>query len=218
MFIRINEVTLFYKKSGHGEPLIVLHGNGETHEVFNHSVSLLEKYFTVYAVDFRGHGSSSEVSQFHYKDLAADIYKFITQLNIKKPVYYGFSDGGIVGLILASQYPDLFSRLIVSGPNINPKGLKAYVRFFMKLKYAFTKSEKVKMMLNEPHICITNLSKINIPTYITVGSFDVISKKHLRLIQENIKNSLIKVFYYHTHSSYIVNSDIIGKYIIEVCQ
>ena len=218
MFIKINGVTLFYQKIGFGNPLIMLHGNAETHEIFNRSVSLLQEYFTVYAIDFRDHGNSSKVSELHYKDHADDIYEFISQLNIKSPVYYGFSDGGIVGLMLASQYPYLFSKLIVSGPNINPKGLKTYARLFMKLVYGIKKSQKFRMMLNEPDISISDLSKIKIPTYITGGSFDVITKKHLSLIQENIKNSVLKIFKYHTHSSYIVNSDIIGKYIIEVCK
>ncbi|GKX30268.1 alpha/beta hydrolase [Vallitalea longa] len=217
MFIKINGITIFYKKSGHGKPLIMLHGNGETHEIFNRSISLLNKYFTVYAIDFRDHGNSSKVSELHYDDHAADIYEFINKFNIKKPVYYGFSDGGIVGLILASQYTDLFSRLIVSGPNINPKGLRAYAKNFMKLKYALTKSQKVEMMLKEPDIPLFNLSKIDIPTNITGGSIDVISRKHLKLIQSSIRNSVLKIFKYHTHSSYIVNSEIIGKYIIEVC-
>lgn len=217
MFIKINEVTLFYKKSGQGQPLIMLHGNGETHEIFNRSVSLLEKYFTVYSVDFRDHGNSSKVSQIHYKDLASDIYEFICQLNIEDSVYYGFSDGGIVGIILASQYPHLFSKLIVSGPNINPKGLRFYARSFMKLRYAFTKSKKIEMMLKEPNIPLDDLLKINTPTYITAGSFDVISRKHIKLIKQNIKNSELKVFNHHTHSSYIINSDIIAKYIIKVC-
>jgi pimeloyl-ACP methyl ester carboxylesterase len=218
MFIKVNEVTLFYQKYGSGNPLIMLHGNGETHEIFNSSISLLQEYFTVYAIDFRDHGNSSKVSKLHYEHHAKDIYEFIIQLNIKNPVYYGFSDGGIVGLMLASKYPDLFSKLIISGPNINPKGLITYSRLLMKLEYAIKKSQKVRMMLEEPDISLSDLSKIIIPTYITGGSFDVITKKHLKLIQENIKNSVLKIFKRHTHSSYIVDSDIIGKYIIQVCK
>lgn len=218
MLIKVNEVTLFYQKYGSGNPLIMLHGNGETHEIFNRSISLLQEYFTVYAIDFRDHGNSSKVSELHYEDHAKDIYEFINQLNIKNPVYYGFSDGGIVGLMLASEYPNLFSKLIVSGPNINPKGLRIFSRLMMKLIYIIKKSQKVKMMLQEPNISLSDLSKIKVPTYITGGSFDVITKKHLYLIHENIKNSILKIFKYHTHTNYIIDSEIIGKYIIEVCK
>ncbi|WP_353514033.1 alpha/beta fold hydrolase, partial [Vallitalea maricola] len=55
----------------------MLHGNGETHEIFNRSISLLQEYFTVYAIDFRDHGNSSKVSELHYEDHAKDIYEFI---------------------------------------------------------------------------------------------------------------------------------------------
>lgn len=218
MFIKVNGVTLFYQKYGSGNPLIMLHGNGETNEIFNTSISLLQEYFTVYAIDLRDHGNSTKVSELHYEDQANDIYEFINQLNIKSAVFYGFSDGGIVGLMLASKYPDLFSKLIVSGPNINPKGLRIFSRLIMKLIYIIKKSQKVRMMLEEPDISLSDLSKIKIPTYITGGDFDVITKKHLRLIHKNISNSVLKIFKYHTHCNYIVNSDIIGKYIIQVCK
>lgn len=217
MFIEINGIDIFYKKSGQGQPLIMLHGNGETHEIFNSAFSLLNKYFTVYAIDFRDHGNSSIVDALNYDDHVKDVYEFIKRLNIKKPVYYGFSDGGIVGLILASRYIDLFERLIVSGPNINPQGLKVFTRYIMKIQYLFTKSNKIKMMLEEPNIPLEDLRKIKIPTNITGGSFDVISRKHLQLIHKNINNSVLKIFKYHTHGSYIINSDIIAKYIVDIC-
>lgn len=218
MYIKINDVNLYYTKAGIGKPLIMLHGNGQTHDIFKRSISLLKEHFTVYAVEFRDHGNSSKVSELHYSDHAEDIYCFINQLNIRKPVYYGFSDGGIVGLMLAYQYPELLSKLIISGPNINPRGLNIYSRYFMKLMYGITKSKKIKMMLDEPDISINDLRKIKVPTYITGGNFDIITTRHLKFIQRHIKNSVLRIYKYHGHGSYVMNSDIIGNYILKVCK
>ena len=55
------------------------------------------------------------MSEFHYSDMAEDVKCFIEALKLEKPVLYGFSDGGIVGLLVVSTYPGLLSRLIVSG-------------------------------------------------------------------------------------------------------
>ena len=63
MTININGLVIYYEKSGKGEPLILLHGNGEDHTIFENSILILEKQFTVYALDTRGHGQSDKVSE-----------------------------------------------------------------------------------------------------------------------------------------------------------
>lgn len=85
--------SLFYEKWGTGHPIILLHGNAETHHIFNRTAEILSNHFTVYAIDTRGHGESSSVPAFHYNEMADDIYHFITILHREKPILYGFSDG-----------------------------------------------------------------------------------------------------------------------------
>lgn len=215
MFIKLNNIDIFYNKYGEGSPLIMVHGNGENSTIFNKSIELLKNHFTVYTLDLRDHGKSSKVKTLHYEDHVKDIYEFIIKLDIKNPIFYGFSDGGIIGLMLAYKYPYLLSNLIISGANINPKGIKKSTRFLMWLGFVFTRSKKIKMMLKEPNIDLEDLHKIQVNTFITAGSNDVIYKSHTELILENIKNSSLKIYQNHNHSSYIVNSDIIARYILE---
>ena len=122
------DVTLYYEKTGQGRPVILLHGNGETHEIFDKLVPELSKDYTVYAIDSRGHGKSTKVKTLDYDIMAEDIAEFIRILKLEKPMLYGFSDGGILGLILAYRYPDLLSKLIISGANLHPDGLKIKYR------------------------------------------------------------------------------------------
>ena len=56
MFIELNGVRLFYEKRGEGRPLVLVHGNGEDHNIFDQALLLLEKRFCCYAVDSRCHG------------------------------------------------------------------------------------------------------------------------------------------------------------------
>lgn len=214
MYIKVNDVTLSYTKHGSGKPLIMLHGNGQDQEIFKESIPILKEHYTVYLIDLRGHGSSSKEAELHYLDYVSDIRSVINQLNIVKPIFYGFSDGGIVGLMLASQYPDLLSKLIVSSPNLNPQGLSFLSRCFMKFIYNITKSSKIKLILEEPNISVEELGNIKIPTYITGGYFDMITLRHLRKINKSIHNSVLKIFKYHSHGSYINHSEIIAKYIL----
>ncbi len=49
---------LYYKETGEGEPLVLLHGNGEDGSYFSSQISFFRKRYRVIAVDTRGHGRS----------------------------------------------------------------------------------------------------------------------------------------------------------------
>lgn len=216
MFTEVNGMNLFYQKTGDGSPLILLHGNGEDHHIFDKAVDVLKAHFTVYAVDTRGHGQSSPIGAYHYDDMAGDIHGFILHHGLAKPILYGFSDGGIVGLLLAAKHPGLLSRLIISGANTHPFGLKWYWLCLFRAIYALKRSPQFKMMLEEPDITIDMLRSITVPTYITAGSRDIISGRHTQSIHENIPGSSLKIFSGENHGSYIIGRDKIARYLIDI--
>ncbi len=217
MILETSKVNLYYEKYGSGQPLILLHGNGEDHTIFKQSIALLEKYFTVYAIDSRGHGKSSVVSELHYEDIAEDIYAFICKSQLEKPIVYGFSDGGIVALLLEINHPNQLSQMVISGVNTQPDGIKAGWLFLFKLAYFFTRSAQMKLMITEPDISSEMLQKIQIPVAVTAGSKDVIKLSHIREIAKNIPESTLEIFQGETHDSYVINSEKIAEYIIKVC-
>ncbi len=212
MKINVNNTGLYYEKQGSGKPLILLHGNGESHKIFNKLADKLSRNFTVYLVDSRNHGESERTQDFSYNTMAEDIVSFINKLNLDKPAVYGFSDGGIIALLIAIEHQNLLSHLIISGANTSPDGIKKrYLRLF-KFIYFFTKSPYLKMMFKEPNI--TQLDKISIPTLITAGEKDMIKDSHTRYIHDKIKDSRLKIFKNENHGSYIVNSGKLYKTIL----
>lgn len=214
MILKTSKLELYYETIGHGEPLILLHGNGETHEIFKESISLLSQYFTIYAIDTRGHGKSSVVEEYHYDDMANDIYEFITLLKLDKPTIYGFSDGGIMALLLAIKYPKLLSKIIISGVNAFPKGLKNRYYYIFKM-LSIMKSSQMKLMLQEPNITAEMLREIKVPVWMTSGSKDMIKQTHLQYIADHIINCTYTIFPKESHGSYIIHSDKIAKYILK---
>lgn len=218
MFVNVNKVKLYYEKTGSGEPLILIHGNGESHKIFDAAVSVLKEKFTVYAVDSRGHGQSSKITEYHYDDMAEDIYCLIKELDIQKPVVYGFSDGGIIALLLAVKHGKDLKSIIASGANTSPQGLVKGFLSAAKIKYFFTHSQRTKLMLCEPQITDEMLKSITLPVFLTCGSKDVIKISHSKHIAEKIPNAVLKIFDGEMHGSYIVNSKKIAYYIIEVCK
>lgn len=215
MFLDTGKIKLYYEKTGTGTPIIMLHGNGEDHKIFNKTVQILKNHYTVYAIDSRDHGKSGKVTELHYEDMADDIYDFITMLGIEKPIVYGFSDGGIIALILAVKHQDILSKIIVSGVNAAPNGLKTIHILTYKISYFFHKNPKVKMMLTEPNISDNMLKSIKIPAVITAGSNDMIKQRHMQHIADCIPNSTFTVFKNELHGSYIVNSTKIAEFILK---
>jgi predicted esterase len=53
VIVNVNDTALFYEKSGAGPPMILLHGNGEDHHIFDKLSAKLENDFTLYSVDSR---------------------------------------------------------------------------------------------------------------------------------------------------------------------
>ncbi len=205
-YIDVNGVSLAYVRQGEGEPLILLHGGGGSGRSFDHVIDRLSETFTVYAIDSRGQGKSSAVGEYNYQDMADDAAAFINELQLDHPALYGFSDGGIVGLILASQHPVLLSKLMVSGANADPSGIVDEDRAVMERSYSATGDGLLKMELTQPHLTVEDLNRIRIPVLVTAGSDDMIKESHTRFIAENIPGSRLEILQGETHTSYVLES------------
>lgn len=216
MILHINGVDIFYTMRGSGPDMILLHGNGETHHIFDEAIYVLSLRYKVYAIDSRGHGRSGYVDELHYHDMVLDVKEFIIKMKIKKPIIYGFSDGGIVGLMLAYEYPDLLKHLIISGVNLNPAGIRRPWLNLFKLIGNITKNKKVKLIVNEPNITHEELQNICVPTTILAGSRDMVRRKHTYEIGSHIKNSKVIILFGHGHGSYVLHRKKIAKMIIKI--
>ena len=206
MYIQLNGQIIYYEKSGEGSPVILVHGNKETHKIFDVLIPELSKEHTVYALDSRGHGLSASVNTFHYTDMAEDIIAFIQGLDLIKPAFFGFSDGGIIGLIAASKHPSLFSSLVIGGANLTPRGLKFFTRASIRFLYLKKRDPLFALMLKEPHIKKSDLAKITIPTLVLAGSKDIVKKRETKRIASAIPDAALKILPQETHSSYVVHS------------
>lgn len=213
MFVRLNDIKMYFKRYGSGRPLILLHGNGEDHTIFQEVIKPLSKNFTVYLPDARGHGRSSGTKELHYIDMAADMVQFIRKLRIDSPAFYGFSDGGIVGLMVASKRPGLLSHLIISGANINPYGLKPELRIPLKFSYFWNRDPKVKLMLTEPHITKSQLRSIRAKTLVLAGGRDLVKESQTREIARQIPRARLRILKGESHESYVVHNPALASII-----
>lgn len=88
------DIELFYREKGSGEPLVLLHGNGEDGSYFVHQIEHFQSRYRVIALDTRGHGRSPRGSApFTIRQFALDLYDFLRAHEIPSAVLIGFSDG-----------------------------------------------------------------------------------------------------------------------------
>lgn len=215
MNITVNGMELYYEVVGSGAPLIMVHGNGETHEIFDKAAELLSKHFTCYLLDSRGHGRSQKVAEYHYADMAEDVYQIIQALHLEHVTYYGFSDGGIIGLLLASEHPDLLDRMILSGANTRPDAVRKWLATVFRIVNRIHRNPLFELMLTEPHITKEQLQSIQTPTLVLAGSKDLVVEEDTRFIASNIPNATLKILDGEGHASYIVHKTKVAELILE---
>ena len=123
----VNGHRMYYEKSGSGRPLLLLHGGGNTiHGSFARQIDVFARTHTIIAPEQIGHGHTPVAKgPFTYAQMASDTAALLKTLGLKDVDVVGWSDGGIVALILVVQHPELVRRVVVSGANFAPEGYLA---------------------------------------------------------------------------------------------
>ncbi len=202
--IQLSEVKMHYVVYGEkGHPVILVHGNGGSKESLKEAATYLANDFTVYVIESRCHGQSSDPDVISYDLMAMDIKEFIEAMELEKPYLMGHSDGGINALTVAYTYPDLLGGFISCGANTTPDTLKPYFTIAVKINDIFNPNKLNDMMLTLPQMSEELLSRITCPAYIVAGEFDIMWLSDSVLIHESIPDSKIAIIKGADHSSYI---------------
>ena len=196
------DIQLNFIEQGQGQPMVLLHGNGEDSSYFVHQIAHFSKSYRVIAIDTRGHGKSPRGEKpFAIKQFAEDLKDFLDARNIAKAVILGFSDGGNIALEFALKYPERVEKLILNGANLFPSGVKPLYQWPIEVGYRMAKlfskkSEKAKqnaemlgLMVNEPHIDPSELTRLTMPVLVVAGTKDMIKESHTRLIYKSLPNA-----------------------------
>jgi esterase len=111
--LTFEHMKLFSRKSGHGHPLIILHGLFGSSDNWYTLAKTFSQHFTVYIPDQRNHGQSPHHDAMNYEMLAEDIHHFIRDHGIVNPHIIGHSMGGKAAMNYAVKYPAGLNKLIV---------------------------------------------------------------------------------------------------------
>lgn len=115
----IDGVDLFYRESGSGAPLLLIHGTGVNADIWGQTFDDLAATHRVIAYDRRGYSRSASppVKELHRH--AEDAAALLTQLQAVPATVLGASVGGIIALDLAVNHPEQVSSLVLCEPPLH---------------------------------------------------------------------------------------------------
>ena len=190
---------LWVVRRGDGRPLVLLHGNGEDHHVFDRMLPLLAPGRELIGVDSRAHGRSPRgEGPLTIEAMADDVDAVLGALGLAGVDVLGYSDGGNVALALAVRHPRRVRRMVVCGANLEPAGLRPGVlRSMVLLRRALRavrplwagaarRVELLDLMVDDPHLGAADLAQVGAPVLVVSGERDVVLPEHSRLIAASL--------------------------------
>ena len=196
------DIKHFYIEKGQGDPIILMHGNGEDCSIFNGQIDVFAQHYHVYALDTRGHGQTPRGDKsFTIRLFADDLLGFMDKHQIEKAHVLGFSDGGNIAMIFAMKYPERVDHLILNGANLTPAGVRRSIQIPIEIGYRIAKlfsgksdsakanAEMLGLMVNDPNVRPEELEAIRAKTLVIAGTRDMITESETRRIAEHIPDS-----------------------------
>ncbi len=122
-YVDIDGIKIRYIKTGAGPNLVLLHTLRTQLDLFEKVVPQLAKYFTVYALDYPGHGYSDIPKARYDADFfARSVEAFLNALDLREVTLCGVSIGGAISLIIAGRRNARVARVVPINPYDYAKG------------------------------------------------------------------------------------------------
>lgn len=201
-------------------PVLLLHGGMSQTEGIDRRMAPALKGFQIFAYDRAGHGRSPDVTgSFHFDFQYRETIAYLEDV-VKVPAHLiGFSDGGIIALLVAIHRPDLVATITVIGANYNTQDvtppeewqpddgeIEKYAKFSPDPpETLFAKIKKMAhIWKTEPNMSHEQLQSIKCPALVIAGDDDVMTIAHTNEIYENIPNARLAII---PGASHLVDKD-----------
>jgi len=112
--VSINNLKIYYKVTGKGEPILLVHGHPFDHTMWDPQIKSFSKLYQVITPDVRGYGKSSlpKSAATRFEDYATDLLALMDTLGIDSFHLSGLSQGGQIIMEIFRQAPSRIKSLI----------------------------------------------------------------------------------------------------------
>lgn len=189
--IRVGGLDMAVVVDGAGPDLVLLHGGGDGPDGMEALQRMLAPGRRIIAPEQRGHGRTPDAGDLRYAAMADDTCTLLDALSVASADLVGWSDGGVLALMVARDRPDLVRRVVAIGANVAidskppplaPAALAemrsadpAEVPMPMAVE---TRRRLFAMWLAGPELTLEDLSAIQVPVLFISADRDVITLDH----------------------------------------
>lgn len=239
-YVTVNDTKIYYEEYGQGMPLLLLQGGMGGIKDFEKCIPELSKHYRLIAPDTPGQGRSDLPDSLSYQIIAQFTSKLIDELKLDSTYVMGWSDGGIVGLLLAESRPDKVKKVLAAGANNGVRGVlppgvdisaaappsdeyfeknnKEWIDNYVKTLPRDWKKfmrDMNKMWYATEYFPNSILENIHIPVMIAQGDQDMIRLEHAVEMHRLIKNSQFCVLPKTSHAVFSDKPELINKIAID---
>ena len=204
------------QRFGFGQPVVLLHGGLSSTESFDKHVLPALRGRKVFAYDRTGQGRSPDAKgSFHFDFQTAEAIAYLEDV-VKAPAHLiGWSDGGIISLLVAIKRPDLVHSIVLIGANFHYDSTDYNFPFTPPTEEELAKYSKIspdpvntlvaktkkmlKIWKTEPAMTLRQLRKIDCPVLVLAGDDDVIRHDHTIEMFENLENAQLAIIQGSSH-------------------
>ena len=200
-------------RGGAGVPLLLLHGGLSNSDALLNTLGAgLSSHYRVIAFDRRGHGYTADTdADFHYDDMARETISVLETVVGGPAHLVGWSDGGIVALLVALARPDLVKKMVVISANYDVDGVQQVEMdpdspVFQELGRAYAERspdgpghfeevarKAMRLISSEPSLKTSQISRIQQAVLVTVGDDDIVTLPHAVSLYEALPNGQLAV-------------------------
>jgi len=198
---------IHYKEYGKGPPVVLLHGGLSNSDYWANQVAPLARSHRLILIDSRGHGRSTrDGRRYTYELMASDVLAVMDRLKVKKAAIVGWSDGAIIGLVLALKHPERLTRVFAFAANMDPSGVNVagteqppFTTFIDQARKDYARLSPTpngfddflaaisKMWETEPNYTAADLGRIRVPVTIVDGDHDeAIKAEHTAYLARSV--------------------------------
>ncbi|MFD9027228.1 alpha/beta fold hydrolase [Streptomyces parvulus] len=211
-------VRTWYETEGTGDPLVLLHGGFCTNETWGAQRADLAAAHRVLLPERRAHGHTPDVAgPLTYQDMADDTVAFLETVVGGPAHLVGWSDGGVVALLVVLARPDLVRRVVVVGATFRPAGesfaepgmLDAMtpgspdMEFFREMyepvspdgagHWPVVAAKVLDMWRTQPTLTEPELGRVTAPVLVVSGDDDLMTLEHTTALYRALPDARLAV-------------------------
>lgn len=239
-YVELPGVKTWYEVDGEGDPLLLLHGGFCTNETWEPQRRDFTAKYQVFLPERRAHGHTPDVGgPLSYDDMAKDTIDFIDMVVGEPAHLVGWSDGGIVALLVAIARPELVRKLVVIGANYEASSKIPEMAEMLdhitpddpdlemfRVAYeaaspdgaehwGLVVQKLVDMYRIEPNISFDDLARITVPTLVLIGDDDMSGLERTAALYRAVPNSELAVVPGTSHALLMEKPDLVNRVILD---